>query len=37
MERVAVAIKQVCEQLPATTFVFPIHLNPVVRKTFRGA
>jgi UDP-N-acetylglucosamine 2-epimerase (non-hydrolysing) len=37
MERVALAIKQVCEQLPATTFVFPIHLNPVVRKTFRGA
>jgi UDP-N-acetylglucosamine 2-epimerase (non-hydrolysing) len=37
MERVALAIKQVCEQLPATTFVFPIHLNPVVRKTFQGA
>jgi UDP-N-acetylglucosamine 2-epimerase (non-hydrolysing) len=27
----------VCERLPATTFVFPIHLNPLVRKTFRGA
>ena len=37
MERVALAIKQVCEQMPATTFVFPIHLNPVVRKTFQGA
>jgi UDP-N-acetylglucosamine 2-epimerase (non-hydrolysing) len=37
MERVALAVKQVCEQLPATTFVFPIHLNPVVRKTFHGA
>jgi UDP-N-acetylglucosamine 2-epimerase (non-hydrolysing) len=37
MERVALAIKHVCEQLPATTFVFPIHLNPLVRKTFQGA
>jgi UDP-N-acetylglucosamine 2-epimerase (non-hydrolysing) len=37
MERVAAAIKEVCERLPATTVVFPIHLNPVVRKTFQGA
>jgi UDP-N-acetylglucosamine 2-epimerase (non-hydrolysing) len=37
MERVALAIKQVCERLPETTFIFPIHLNPVVRKTFREA
>jgi UDP-N-acetylglucosamine 2-epimerase (non-hydrolysing) len=37
MERVAEAIKQVCEQLPEATFIFPIHLNPVVRATFRGA
>ncbi len=36
MERVALAIKQVSEQLPETTFIFPIHLNPLVRKTFRG-
>jgi UDP-N-acetylglucosamine 2-epimerase (non-hydrolysing) len=37
MERVAQAIKRVCEQMPEVTFVFPIHLNPVVRSTFRGA
>ena len=37
MERVALAIKEVCRQLPETTFIFPIHLNPVVRKIFRGA
>ncbi len=37
MERVARAIKQVSEQMPETTFIFPIHLNPVVRSTFRGA
>ncbi len=37
MERVALAIKRVCEELPETTFIFPIHLNPVVRKTFREA
>jgi UDP-N-acetylglucosamine 2-epimerase (non-hydrolysing) len=37
MERVAQAIKQVCEQMPEVTFIFPIHLNPVVRSTFRGA
>ena len=35
MERVAHAIGQVCAQMPAVTFIFPIHLNPVVRKTFR--
>jgi UDP-N-acetylglucosamine 2-epimerase (non-hydrolysing) len=37
MERVALAIRRVCEALPETTFIFPIHLNPVVRKTFREA
>ncbi|MCL5735415.1 MAG: UDP-N-acetylglucosamine 2-epimerase (non-hydrolyzing) [Actinobacteria bacterium] len=37
MERVALAIKRVSEALPETTFIFPIHLNPVVRKTFREA
>jgi UDP-N-acetylglucosamine 2-epimerase (non-hydrolysing) len=37
MERVAQAIKQVSEELPEVTFVFPIHLNPVVRATFRAA
>jgi UDP-N-acetylglucosamine 2-epimerase (non-hydrolysing) len=37
MERVALAIKRVCETLPETTFIFPIHLNPVVRKIFREA
>jgi UDP-N-acetylglucosamine 2-epimerase (non-hydrolysing) len=35
MERVARAIEQVSTQSPETTFIFPIHLNPVVRKTFR--
>jgi UDP-N-acetylglucosamine 2-epimerase (non-hydrolysing) len=37
MERVALAIKQVCERVPEVTFIFPIHLNPVVRNTFRKA
>jgi UDP-N-acetylglucosamine 2-epimerase (non-hydrolysing) len=37
MERVAQAIKRVCERMPEVTFVFPIHLNPVVRATFRVA
>jgi UDP-N-acetylglucosamine 2-epimerase len=37
MERVARAIKQVCARMPEATFIFPIHLNPVVRATFRGA
>jgi len=36
MQSIARAIKRVCNQLPDTTFVFPIHLNPVVRETFRG-
>ena len=36
MERVALAIKRVCDQVPDVAFVFPIHLNPLVRKTFRG-
>lgn len=37
MERVARAMRQVCERLPETTFLFPIHLNPVVRTTFHEA
>lgn len=37
MERVALAIERVCRELPQTTFIFPIHLNPVVRKIFRQA
>jgi UDP-N-acetylglucosamine 2-epimerase (non-hydrolysing) len=37
MERVAEAIRQVCERFPQVTFIFPIHLNPVVRATFRSA
>jgi UDP-N-acetylglucosamine 2-epimerase (non-hydrolysing) len=37
MERVADAIRHVCRQRPDATFIFPIHLNPVVRSTFRGA
>jgi UDP-N-acetylglucosamine 2-epimerase (non-hydrolysing) len=36
MQSIARAIKGVCTDLPDTTFVFPIHLNPVVRETFRG-
>ena len=35
MERVARPSKRVCAELPEVTFIFPIHLNPVVRKTFR--
>lgn len=34
MERVARAIERVCAEMPSVTFIFPIHLNPVVRKTF---
>ncbi len=37
MEQVAKAIQRVCAELPSTTFIFPIHLNPVVRKTFHDA
>lgn len=37
MERVAQAIKQVSVALPDVTFLFPIHLNPVVRATFKSA
>ncbi len=37
MERVAQAIKRVGEELPEVTFIFPIHLNPVVRATFHAA
>jgi UDP-N-acetylglucosamine 2-epimerase (non-hydrolysing) len=35
MERVARAIEQVSARMPSVTFIFPIHLNPVVRKTFK--
>ncbi len=37
MERVALAIKEVCRRVPAATFIFPIHLNPVVRTIFHEA
>jgi len=37
MERVALAITQVSERMSEVTFIFPIHLNPVVRATFRAA
>ena len=36
MESVARAIKSVAGRLPEVTFIFPIHLNPVVRTTFHG-
>lgn len=36
MQSIARAIQTVCAELPQATFVFPIHLNPVVRETFRG-
>ena len=36
MERVARAIERVSAELPDVTFIFPIHLNPVVRRTFEG-
>lgn len=36
MQSIARAIQAVCAELPQATFVFPIHLNPVVRKTFHG-
>jgi UDP-N-acetylglucosamine 2-epimerase len=35
MERVARAMGRVCEEMPECTFIFPIHLNPLVRRTFR--
>ncbi len=35
MEQVARAIERVCAEMPSVTFIFPIHLNPVVRKTFK--
>jgi UDP-N-acetylglucosamine 2-epimerase (non-hydrolysing) len=34
MENVARAIAEVCGRLPDVTFIFPLHLNPVVRGTF---
>jgi UDP-N-acetylglucosamine 2-epimerase (non-hydrolysing) len=37
MEQVAKAIREVSERIPDVTFIFPIHLNPVVRGIFRGA
>jgi UDP-N-acetylglucosamine 2-epimerase (non-hydrolysing) len=37
MESVARAIRSVAERLPQVTFIFPIHLNPIVRNTFHGA
>lgn len=37
MESIARAIARVCREYPQCTFIFPIHLNPVVRETFRSA
>lgn len=34
MERVAEAISRVCTVRPDTTFIFPIHRNPLVREVF---
>jgi len=36
MQSIARAIQRVCVARPDATFIFPIHLNPVVRETFRG-
>ena len=36
MQSIARAIQRVCTARPDATFIFPIHLNPVVRETFRG-
>lgn len=35
MRSIARAIEEVCRELPDTTFIFPIHLNPIVREVFR--
>ncbi len=35
MEQVAHAIERVAADRPNVTFIFPIHLNPVVRNTFK--
>jgi UDP-N-acetylglucosamine 2-epimerase (non-hydrolysing) len=36
MQSIARAIDATCGRHPETTFLFPIHLNPVVRETFRA-
>ncbi len=36
MRSIARAIETVCRELPDVTFIFPIHLNPLVREIFRG-
>ena len=36
MASIARAIRGCCRYRPDLTFIFPIHLNPVVRETFRG-
>jgi len=36
MQSIARAIRETCERHEDVTFIFPIHLNPVVRETFRG-
>jgi UDP-N-acetylglucosamine 2-epimerase (non-hydrolysing) len=36
MQAIARAIKETCRRHPQATFIFPIHLNPVVRETFRA-
>ncbi|MHB8870481.1 MAG: non-hydrolyzing UDP-N-acetylglucosamine 2-epimerase [Thermoleophilia bacterium] len=36
MRSIARAIEDVCRRSPDTTFIFPIHLNPLVRDIFGG-
>lgn len=36
MKKVARAISDICTRLPDVTFIFPLHLNPVVRSIFRA-
>lgn len=36
MRSIARAIEDVCRRSPDTTFIFPIHLNPLVRDIFQG-
>ena len=35
MRSIARAIESVCHEFPEVTFIFPIHLNPLVREIFR--
>lgn len=36
MQAIARAIERTCRRHPQVTFIFPIHLNPVVREIFRS-